>query len=107
MSGRAELEVRCRQCGVVRADVTSARCGLDGGGQALCEVTCPSCLVAIFVATTPQVAETVLWYGGQENLRAPLELLEPHTGAPIGWDEVLDLHLALARASSPDHVDDE
>jgi hypothetical protein len=100
MSCKAEVEVLCPHCGPVRAEAKDARCGVDGGGEALCELDCPACLLPIFVRTTTSVAESIFWFGGREDPRAPLELLEPHTGAPIGWDDVLDIHLALAETTS-------
>jgi hypothetical protein len=100
MSGKAEVEVVCPRCGPVRAETAGARCGVDGGGEALCQVDCPGCLLPIFVRTTTRVAETIFWFGGREDPRAPLELLETHTGAPIGWDDVLDIHVALAQTTS-------
>jgi hypothetical protein len=100
MSAKAELEVVCPHCGPVRAEAKDARCGVDGGGEALCELDCPACLLPIFMRTTTSVAESIFWFGGREDLRAPLELLEPHTGPPIGWDDVLDIHVALAETTS-------
>jgi DNA-directed RNA polymerase subunit RPC12/RpoP len=104
MNGRAELEVLCPQCGPVRARANDARCGVDAGGEALCEVECPACSAPILVRTTTKVAETIFWLGGAEDPRAPLELLEVHAGPPIGWDDVLDLHVALSQGTGAGHL---
>ncbi len=95
MNDWAVLEVMCPRCGPVRAEATRARCGLDPGGAALCEVSCPACSSQIFARTTSRVAEAIVSYGGSRDPRAPLELLEPHTGPPLTWDDVLDLHNEL------------
>jgi hypothetical protein len=96
MNSKAELEVRCSRCGTVRVDTEKVRCGIDPGGVALCEMGCPACAAPIFLRVATGVAVAIFWLGGKEDLHAPLELLEPHRGAALSWDDVLDMHLALA-----------
>jgi len=97
MNERAVLEVRCPRCGPVRAEAAAARCGLDPGGVALCEVSCPACAAQIFARTTARVAEAIVSYGARKDPHAPLELLEEHFGPPLTWDDLLDLHNELAK----------
>ncbi|HEX9235405.1 MAG TPA: hypothetical protein VF972_03925 [Actinomycetota bacterium] len=97
MNDWAVLEVMCPRCGPVRAEASAARCGLDAGGVALCEVTCPACAAQIFARTTTRVAEAIVSYGATKDPHAPLELLEPHEGPPLTWDDLLDLHNDLSK----------
>jgi hypothetical protein len=103
MNEWAVLEVMCPRCGPVRAQAAAARCGDAGGGVALCEVACPGCAAQIFARTTTQVAETIVSYGATKDPHAPLELLEAHTGPPLTWDDLLDLHNDLSREEEKVH----
>ena len=70
--------------------------------RGLCELICPSCSQPILFATAPAVIEA-LFEGGAKHPAGvvPFELLEPHAGPPLSWDDLLDFKVALARSAWP------
>lgn len=59
---------------------------------------CTSCTQEVRKAATDDVVR-LLRSGGiiPESWEVPAEALEERTGAPVGWDDVLDFTLALGR----------
>lgn len=93
----------CPLCGVVLVHPSKVRCAFSGeeAQQGLCEFSCPVCGRVLLRGTGPD-AVSALWQQGAGTLApAPFELLEPHLGLPLSYDEALDFHLALARTSCP------
>lgn len=97
------IRTRCGFCGEVTVPAGSLRCELDPAGpEAVCEFSCPICSRLILVGTGALEALALLAAGARGMPgRAALEVAEPHTGSPVTWDEVLDVHLALARNDFP------
>ncbi len=96
MPGPRLVHARCPWCGRVEllaSDFTCSGAG-PGEGRGLCEFTCPDCSRRVFVAV-PTSDIALLWTGGAGEGRLPLELLEPHNGPPLSWDDLLDFHLAV------------
>lgn len=95
------IGARCHQCGPVEltpADFTLMVETVDPDGGYLFEgfysFYCTGCeRVAAFEANT--VTVELLVTAGVRVTAMPLELTEPHTGPAIGYDDLLDLHLAL------------
>ena len=92
------VQARCAWCGEVELEPQGLRVNVGSGGTALFEFVCPSCgrlnLGGIDGAEAP-----ALFAAGAEWCRgpAPFELLEERSGPPIGWDDLLDFHQALAQ----------
>jgi hypothetical protein len=56
----------------------------------------------VLVPAGPVAVETMREGGaGHMSGCVPFELLEPHTGPPLSWDDVLDFRLALDRRTDP------
>lgn len=91
------MRARCSWCGEVRITVDALRCGiLADRSAALCEFSCPSCGRLVFQRTSAERAAMFVLSGARRaSTRIPLELLEEHSGPAIGWDDILDLRLAL------------
>lgn len=91
------MRARCTWCGEVRFPIEDLVCGVPSrSAEALCEFDCPGCGATIYHRTSAQRAESLMRDGARPAPRTfPLELLEPHAGAPITWDDVLDFSLAL------------
>lgn len=101
------IDTDCPRCGRVSVDPSDVRWAFDAKGSetALCELTCPSCSLTLFVRTTRQAVELMRRSGAQPlQGPAPFELLEPHHGKSFRWQNVLDFHLALAEATSASEV---
>ena len=76
--------------GALRVHVASA-------GEALFEFACPRCGRPNFGPLAGQDVEVLARAGvGADTGPAPFELLEPHAGPSITWDDVLDFHQRLA-----------
>jgi hypothetical protein len=77
------------------------RCELETASrEGICELRCPVCSATILLPAAAPAVET-LWRAGAGHMggTAPFELLEPHTGPPLSWDDVLDFKLALENNS--------
>lgn len=104
MSEDAEVRVECPWCGTLALSPGAVRCAdvAPGDRLALCQFTCPVCFRLIILRTTPEGVEVARRVGVADlNGPVPRELLEPHGGPPLTWDDVLDLHLALSRTCCP------
>ncbi|MFN2555538.1 MAG: hypothetical protein ABR592_01475 [Nitriliruptorales bacterium] len=72
------------------------------GSQGIFEFVCPFCGRLVLVATEPWRALALQATGAARMTGpVPFELLEPHQGPPVIWDEVLDAHLALGQDDLP------
>ena len=100
------VHTRCPWCGLVELLVSELTCSGAGPGEdrGLCQFTCPECSRPVFVAVSPSDV-ALLWTEGAGEGCLPLELLEPHSGPPLSWDDLLDFHLALDefRPAPSDH----
>lgn len=96
MPSQVDGRVVCPECGPVVAPAGEFLCELDTGGErGICELRCPVCTVTLIVPAKPEVVETLHRAGAGHLTLAPFELLEPHAGPPLSWDDVLDFKLAL------------
>ncbi len=95
------IKAECRTCGPVEPSVADLRCEARGS-QGIFEFGCPFCGRLVLVATEPWRALALQATGAARMTGpVPFELLEPHQGPPVTWDEVLDAHLALGRTDVP------
>lgn len=70
-------------------------------GAGLFEFTCPACGRVNFRALSIADLEALALAGVRPvGGRAPFELLEERSGPPIGWDDLLDFHQALAKGGN-------
>lgn len=103
MRSHVDARAVCPGCGPMVVPAAELRCELEAAGrQGICELRCPVCSTTVLVpAVAPAVA--ALWKAGAHHMSGsvPFELLEPHTGPPLSWDEVLDFKLALENDSYP------
>ena len=97
MSGTVKVRVVCPGCGPVVLPAKALRCELEAAGdKGICELRCPVCSTMVLVPAGPVAVETMRDGGaGHMTGSVPFELLEPHSGPPLSWDEVLDFKLAL------------
>jgi len=106
MRNRIQVRASCPRCGPILVDGGVLQCerepGAPSASRGLCELTCPSCSQAVLFPTGPAVTQALFEGGAKHPSGAvPFELLEPHTGPPLSWDELLDFQLALARSPRP------
>lgn len=103
MNEDAEIRVECPWCGSLVLPPGAVRCSPGRGGNlGLCEFTCPICFRLVLMPTAESGMEAVRRVGVSELAGTiPWELLEPHAGPPLSWDELLDLHLAVSRTCCP------
>lgn len=104
MSEDAEVRVHCPWCGTFDLAPAAVRCADAASGEqhTLCEFTCPGCGRLIIRRTTAKGARLARRLGvARFEGTVPLELLEPRSGPPLSWDDVLDLHLTLSRICCP------
>lgn len=91
------MRATCAWCGDIVVATTDVQCAIDHGGErALLSFACPGCTRSVLVNTSaPRAAARLL--GGAQLVTGtlPLELLEVHTGPPLTWDDLLDLHLEI------------
>ncbi len=98
MIGTVKVRVVCPGCGPVVLPATELRCELVASGdKGICELRCPVCSTMVLVPAGPAAVETMRDGGaGHMSGSVPFELLEPHSGPPLSWDDVLDFQLALS-----------
>lgn len=104
MGRQIEVRAECPWCGPLVVEGERFRCEIDTAqpSKGLCELTCPGCSRPILFPTTAAAVRTLLEAGGQHLGGAvPFELLEPHAGAVLSWDDLLDFKLALDRTPWP------
>ena len=97
MIGTVKVRLVCPGCGAVVLPARELRCELVASGdKGICELRCPVCSTMVLVPAGPVAVETMRDGGaGHMTGSVPFELLEPHSGPPLSWDEVLDFKLAL------------
>ncbi len=100
---RGLVEVSCPGCGPIVVGVSAMTCGIsDADGAALCQLECPECRHLLHRPIDPNLVAALLLFGARRAGRPlPFELAEPHRGAAVTWDEVLDLHIELERDCCP------
>ena len=103
MTGAIKVRVVCPGCGPVVLPAKELRCELEpAGANGICELSCPVCSTMVLVPAGPAAVETMRDGGaGHMSGSVPFELLEPHTGPPLSWDDVLDFKLALDGGADP------
>ena len=104
---RTMVEARCPWDGTVPVRIVEMSCATAAGDGAngpagLCSFACPTCGREV-INPVPLDGIKTLWLLGSEQStgHVPFELLEPHTGPPLSWDDVLDAHEALERICCP------
>jgi DNA-directed RNA polymerase subunit RPC12/RpoP len=97
MIGTVKVRVACPGCGPVVLPAKALRCELEAAGdKGICELRCPVCSTMVLVPAGPVAVETMRDGGAGHMIGSvPFELLEPHSGPPLSWDDVLDFKLAL------------
>jgi hypothetical protein len=101
MRSKVKARAVCPGCGPMVVPAAELRCELEAAGrQGICELRCPVCSTTILVPAVSPAVET-LWRAGAGHMigSVPFELLEPHAGPPLSWDDVLDFKLALENNS--------
>lgn len=102
--GQREMQVECRFCGEVSVSVASVRCALESQStdQGLCELACPICSRTITLRAEAAIVGLLFLEGASTMAGAvPFEVLEPHAGAALSWDEVLDAKVAMSATCCP------
>lgn len=98
------VRTECAWCGPVELPPVEMRCGIDptSRGEGLCEFLCPVCGRLGYAHTTAEGVELLACEGATRVARGlPFELLEPHAGAPLSWDDLLDAVLSMASTALP------
>jgi hypothetical protein len=97
MQSAITVRVVCPGCGPLVVPAADIRCEVEAeGGTGLCELRCPVCSATLLVRAQAAAVETMRDGGaGHITGSVPFELLEPHTGPPLSWDDLLDFKLAL------------
>jgi hypothetical protein len=102
MTKRGLVEAECPTCGTVMASASALTCGISEADEAaLCEFPCPSCDRVLLIPFPPIEMSSLLLLGAHRDRSLPFELLEPHSGPTVSWDEVFDLHFELEQQSFP------
>jgi hypothetical protein len=97
MQSDITVRVVCPGCGPQVVPAAELRCEVEGDGdKGLCELCCPVCSATLVVRAQAAAVEMMRDGGaGHMTGSVPFELLEPHTGPPLSWDDLLDFKLAL------------
>lgn len=102
MSEPTTVKVSCRRCGelVLEASVLRVTRAPEGAGMFV--FTCPSCSRDVWQEADSSTLLVLRSVGvGPVDGLAPLELVEPHTGPPISWDDVLDAQTGMRHDCCP------
>lgn len=95
------FEARCTWCGPVTVEPECLHVFVSHRGAGLFEFLCPECGHANFRPLSISDLEALAMAGVRPTGgRAPFELMEERSGPPIGWDDLIDFHEALAKAGS-------
>jgi hypothetical protein len=104
---RTLVEARCPLDGPVPVRIVEMSCATAAddwadGSPGLCSFTCPTCNREV-INPVPSEGIKTLWLLGSKrwNGAVPFELLEPHSGPSLSWDELLDAHEALEAICCP------
>lgn len=99
------FEARCIWCGPVTVEHDGLHVFVSPRGAALFEFLCPACERINFRPLSIADLEALALAGVRPvGGRAPFELLEERSGPPIGWDDLIDFHQALAQAGNSSDV---
>lgn len=102
MTGRGLVQAECPTCGAVVVEASALACGISDAEEAgLCELPCPTCDQRLLIPISPIEISSLLLLGAHKTPSLPFELLEAHSGSPVTWDEVLDLHVELESQPFP------
>jgi hypothetical protein len=102
MGERGLVQAECPRCGTVIAEASVLACGVSEADEAgLCEFPCSTCDQRLLIAISPLDINSLLLLGARKTEALPFELLEGHSGPPVSWDEVLDLHISLEDEAFP------
>ena len=97
MQSAIKVRVVCPGCGPQVVPAAQLRCEVEAeADKGLCELSCPVCSATLVVRAQAAAVE-VMRDGGAGHMTGsvPFELLEPHTGPPLTWDDLLDFKQAL------------
>lgn len=106
LGGRVErglVQAECPTCGRIQISAADVVCGISEADEAaLCEFPCSGC-GRVLLRPLPSVEiPTLLLFGARKAVRPlPFELVEPHRGPALSWDELLDLHFELEQECCP------
>ncbi len=104
---RTMVEARCPWDGTVAVRIVEMSCGTVAGDSAdgsagLCSFMCPVCSREVINPVPLQGVKTLWLLGSEQSTgHVPFELLEPHGGPPLSWDDVLAAHEALEHMCCP------
>jgi hypothetical protein len=91
------IRATCTDCGDVElttADVRVRVCIEDNSGSYL--FRCPTCHMAVVKPAEPRIVDLLVASGVElSTWQLPHELYEPHIGAPLNHDDLLDFHNLL------------
>lgn len=97
-SGGPWIRAGCAWCGDVELGVAELGIHPSSNGSGLVEFTCRSCgRLNVRRVSNTEVAVLANVGATRSSRLAPFELLEPHAGPPIGYDEIIDFHEAITR----------
>ena len=95
----ATIRASCPTCGDVEltsGDVTVLVCSTTNVSSYAFQ--CPTCDVAVTKPAEPRVVDLLVSTGVKLSVwQLPAELEEVHTGPPINYDDLLELHFELRR----------
>lgn len=98
----AFVNSHCYHCGPVTLPCSAFACEVsEADEEALCEFRCPRCQRLLFHAVPAIDFPVLRMLGVGRSQSLPFELLEPHAGRPVSWDDILDARLALEHGCCP------
>lgn len=99
------IKASCQECGDVELGVTDVRvrvCSRDDAGTYV--FRCPTCRMSVVKPAEARIVDLLVASGVRlEHWDLPAELFEPHRGAPISHDDLIDFHRLL---QMPDWFED-
>jgi hypothetical protein len=91
------IRASCPTCGDVELtvrDVSVHVCAADNRGSYA--FLCPTCRFAVSKEAEPRIVDMLVSAGVRVQVwHVPAEMAEPRSGAPIGYDDLLDFHEML------------
>lgn len=102
MSEPTSVKVRCSRCGEFVVAASELRVTRDAPGAGMFLFTCPNCRRDVWQEAEPSTLLILRSAGVRfADGVAPLELVEPHLGPPISWDDVLDARSGMSHGCCP------